>query len=360
MSRLSNDNADSLKNRQRIVYIDVLRIFSIFCMMLLHVASSKWHTTPVESFEWQTFNAYDSLVRFCVPVFVMISGSFFLDNSREITLKKLTSKNVLRIAAAFFFWSFIYSIVKYATTVNKEAFTFGTWFKSFICGHYHLWFMFAICGLYLLTPLLRKITEDKKLTEYFLILSFIFCNIVSLLKIIKPISPSVQNISSNFNMQFVSGYAGYFVLGYYLKSTDFSAKKRAIIYILGAVGIVSTAVVTSVWSVSKGSSVGSLYGYFSPNVYFAAFSVFVFFKYTVSKINWSKKSLKIISTLSSLSFGMYLVHDLFNILFKQIDFTTLDYNAVLSVPGNTLLVFFGSMIITLLISKIPFINKYII
>lgn len=360
MSRLSNDKADSLKSSQRIVYLDVLRIFSIFCMMMLHVASSNWHTTPVESFEWQTFNAYDSIVRFCVPVFVMISGSFFLDNSKEITLKKLFSKNISRIAAAFFFWSFIYSIVKYATTVNKEAFTFGIWFKSFICGHYHLWFMFAICGLYLLTPLLRKITAEKKLTEYFLILSFIFCNIVSLLKIITPIAPTVQNISSNFNMQFVAGYSGYFVLGYYLKSADFSAAKRKIIYILGAAGIISTAVATSIWSVSKGSPVGSLYGYFAPNVYFAAASVFVFFRYTVSKINWSSRALKIISKLSSLSFGMYLVHDLFNIAFKQLDFTTLDYNAILSVPCNTLIVFSSSLIIAFLLNKIPFINKYII
>ncbi|MEG2929604.1 MAG: acyltransferase family protein, partial [Oscillospiraceae bacterium] len=92
-------------SKERIVYLDLLRIFSIFCMILLHVSASKWYTTSVNSFEWQVLNIYDILVRFCVPVFVMISGAFFLDANREYTIKKLFSKNILRIIVAFIFWS---------------------------------------------------------------------------------------------------------------------------------------------------------------------------------------------------------------------------------------------------------------
>lgn len=346
-------------NGSRVAWIDVLRIFSIFCMMVLHVAASQWNKVPVDSFEWHTFNVYDSLVRFCVPVFIMISGGFFLDNSRELPLKKLFGKNVSRIATAFFFWSFCYSLVLYFISPAKDSYTFGVWFKEFLCGRYHLWYMFAIFGLYLATPILRKITADRKITEYFIILAVIFGSVAKLLKAIKPIAPTVNAITDDIGMYTVYGYSGYFVLGYYLKNTDLSVKIRRLIYVLGAVGVLSTIIATAVWSNAKGSPVSIVYNNFMPNVWAQSVAVFVAFRYGVSKINWSERQLKVISKLSALSFGMYLFHDFVNIAFKEWGFTTLLYTPVLSVLCNTLIVFAVSFIAVWLISKIPFVNKYI-
>lgn len=61
-------------------------------MMLLHVASYNWYRVPVTSTEWQVFNAYDSLVRFCVPVMFMISGSQLLNPTKEFSLKRFLQK----------------------------------------------------------------------------------------------------------------------------------------------------------------------------------------------------------------------------------------------------------------------------
>lgn len=46
---------------------------------------------------------------------------------------------------------------------------------SLIKGHYHLWFVYLIIGLYLIVPLLRLWVNDtnKKYVEYFIILSII-------------------------------------------------------------------------------------------------------------------------------------------------------------------------------------------
>ncbi len=47
--------------------------------------------------------------------------------------------------------------------------------NSFINGHYHMWFLFMIVGLYLIVPfLLRPIVRDEKLLRYFLLLTLIF------------------------------------------------------------------------------------------------------------------------------------------------------------------------------------------
>ena len=337
--------------------MDVLRIFAVFSMMLLHVCASNWDKTDISTFEWQIFNIGDSFARFCVRVFIMLSGAMFLDNSREFSMKKMLKKNVLRLGCAFVFWSALYTVV---TMLISKNFTLEYVIETFICGRYHLWFVPAIIGLYLVTPFLRKITADKKLTEYFLILWIIFGSVFPFLKLLPYVHDSAAGLADDFQMHFVTGYTGYFILGYYLCNAEISPKIRKIIYILGVIGFAATAVGTWVLSVSKGRPAKSLYNNFMPNVLLQSVAVITFFRYEVSKIKWSEKQLKVITKISALSFGMYLFHDSINILFKQIGFGTLSYNPIFSVPCNTLIVFFVSLAVTYGLSKIPFINKYII
>ena len=41
----------------------------------------------------------------------MISGALFLRNSKKLDIKKLYSKNILRIVVVFLFWSLVYGIL---------------------------------------------------------------------------------------------------------------------------------------------------------------------------------------------------------------------------------------------------------
>lgn len=349
-------------NKERVVYLDVLRVFSIFCMMLLHVAASNWDTAAVTSLEWQVFNFYDSLVRFCVPIFIMISGVFFLDNKREYTIQKLFSKNICRIVSAFCFWSVCYAIFPYIPElirldVTKDS--LRNFLSSVLCGSAHLWFLYTLTGLYLIVPFLRKITADIHLTKYFLVLSFIFCNLVSLLHLFAPVSAVVRELLDYANIHFVLGYSGYFILGYYLANHSFSKPIKIAVYSFGVLSAAITIAGTSIWSLQENAAVGKLYGYLLPNTYFASVSVFLFFKETIAGIKWSRRQLKAINLLASLSFGMYLVHNFVNFFLHKAGLTTLSYPAVLSVPVNTLIVFAISFVCIYLLSKIPVLNKYI-
>ena len=59
------------------MYFDWLRVLATFGVMVLHVAAQNWLSVGIESFEWNAFNFYDSLERWTVPVFVMVSGRCF-------------------------------------------------------------------------------------------------------------------------------------------------------------------------------------------------------------------------------------------------------------------------------------------
>ena len=87
------------KGNERTAYFDYLRVFATFAVVILHLSGQNWNNTNVNGFEWRVFNGYDSLVRWAVPVFVMISGALFLD--RNISPKKIYSKYVLRLFVSF-------------------------------------------------------------------------------------------------------------------------------------------------------------------------------------------------------------------------------------------------------------------
>ena len=97
-----------------------------------------------------------------------------------------------------------------------------------------------------------------------------------------------------------------------------------------------------------------------PGMFFWGTSIFVFFRYHFSNLKLSESKLKFLLLLSKLSFGIYLVHDFIITLLERFGITTLSYNVFISVPLNSLVVFAVSFIIIWVISKIPFLNKYII
>ena len=73
----------------RMLHYDLLRILACFSVVMLHSAAQFWYTIPVTEPEWVIANSYDAVSRFGVPIFVMISGVLFLNNDREINLKRL-------------------------------------------------------------------------------------------------------------------------------------------------------------------------------------------------------------------------------------------------------------------------------
>ncbi len=346
-----------VQKANRIIYLDVLRIFAVFCMIVLHTAAAKWRTVPVDSFEWQVFNAYDSLVRFCVPVFVMISGALLLNPDKDISMKRMLKKNILRIAIAYFFWSFGYAIYTSKIYLNFNADTLYVLFKNTMAGHYHLWFLPVIIGLYLVVPLLKKITADKKTTEYFLILSFIFTLALPALKLLFPKLNVVLNLfGSSMRIELVVGYSLYFVSGHYFSTYDIGDRAKKAIWFLGLLSVLFTIVVTNVISVKAQEPLQTWYSYLLPNTAIASFAVFLLFK----EMRFTKWNSPKVVVLSNLCFGIYLVHDVFNIIMAKMRISTVLFNPIFSVPALAAAVFVSSLLVAFIISRIPVVNKYII
>ena len=159
----------------------------------------------------------------------MISGVFFLAGTQS--LRQILRKNVLRIVTAFVFWSALLCRLS-AYFFNKCA--LSTAVTLFFSGHYHMWFLFMIVGLYLIVPLLRPIAQNETLLRYFLLLALVFNFLLpqlgALLSLFSwPLYSSYLSLSGMLYYHFTLGFAAYFMLGRYLSRKELSAQSGPLV-----------------------------------------------------------------------------------------------------------------------------------
>jgi len=47
--------------KERIVFLDYLRVFAIIAVIILHVVANDWYGLKVREFNWNVLNVYDSI-----------------------------------------------------------------------------------------------------------------------------------------------------------------------------------------------------------------------------------------------------------------------------------------------------------
>lgn len=360
---------DTLDTQNRTLYFDYLRTFATFSVMAVHVSYFNWVGIDVNTTDWRILNFFFGM-RWMIPVFVMISGALFL--KREISISKIYSKYVVRMLTAFIFWSIIYYLFMYGNPIEQLSTLMGNGRAQAIANllhsnyNFHLWFVPMIAGLYMCIPILRLIIQNEKITNYYLILSFIFGILipqsVSLIDNFcnEGVQLTMHAIASNvtdMNMDLVLGYSFYFILGYKFSNMLFDSKTRYVIYTLGIIGFMTTIVISRILSIKNQVPNQNYMSNFNINVLLSAIGMFELFKNIPFKPG---KLHRTMSKLSKWGLGAYLIHILVIVTLMRFGINSLAFNPVFAVPLITVLVFVISNGITALISLIPVINKYIV
>lgn len=351
---------------KRKVYCDYLRLVATFAVVFLHVAASNWSNVDVNGMQWQVFNIYDSLVRWGVPIFVMISGALFLN--RDVPIQNIYSKYILRMVIAFLSWSLFYAILTTDTFQHGLIYSLKSHIWKLVTGHYHMWFVLMIIGLYMCIPFMKKIASDEIVMKYFLKLSFIFAFLIPwLLKnvndfvgsnndMVQMLLNTIDSNLMNMGMSMVLGYTFYFILGYYLDRIELKKNVRVMILVAGILGFIFTVVADAGLSIKTQVANSNYYGNFEVNVLLEVIAVHTFFKYHTFQ---NKKINQFVVVLSKFGFGAYLIHTfIIENMAAILHFDTLSMNAWISVPLISIIVFVVSMSISALLNHIPVIKKY--
>jgi len=309
----------------------------------------------------------DALVRYAVPVFIMITGVLMGNPKRPISLKKLYSKSILRFITAFLFWRIVYAMA------NKE-FVLGIINRNFDIKNIdfklsvHFWYMYMVIGLYMLLPFLRMVTASKKLMHYFVALSVIFSFALPQILMLPfwEYSPALSKVVEELQNYFYGswmhhlgfGYYSYFVIGYYLSTIPIRKQELKKALFSGIIGFLYTAIMTPLVSWATNTKVEAFYNNMSLNVAAEAVCVFVVIRYFFENHPVSKVNAKRLSTASSYVFGIYLVHILvLRVMTKLI--RPVDMQPLWSTPIIVILTFIVSYFISAILHKIPVVNKYI-
>ena len=341
-------------NKDRILWLDCLRVFTCFLVVFAHCAVYIFGERELFSPGWHIYNCYTVTGQGTNFAFFMISGVFFLDPDREISIDKLYSKYIKKLAIIFLFWfplNNIFFLWYGSKLFPPSIFVSGNIFvtaKNFFLLHpLHLWFLPTIIGFYISVPLLRCITQNEKILPY--------CIFVGIL----------ATLAKYFNAKIIVDFARYiaapclpFILGYYLmKCKKISGKAEFALYALGITGYLSMILPTAYFSCKEGKT---NMVYLDECKFVMAVAIFCFFKCRVAKINFSPRAKSIILFLSSHTLGIYLLQTPLRCLVHRYLLPINSFTPLFSIPVVAIITFLISLVTTVLLKKIPRFNKYFI
>lgn len=164
------------QGQSRKVFLDRLRVTAACAVVLLHTVTGVKDTVDMNLYpmEQRIFLAVLDMVTWCVPVFIMISGYLFLNPGREFTMKQMLIRYCRRIILALFLFGVPYACVELAVTERTVSLsTVGRGVMLVLQGKSwsHMWYLYLILLLYLVTPGIRWIL--KKVPRWMVILSVV-------------------------------------------------------------------------------------------------------------------------------------------------------------------------------------------
>lgn len=332
---------------------DVLRLLAILAVIAMHACGNEYLSS---NFDPRRHSMLVAAIVWCVPVFFMISGRFFLDPKRNVTPGKIWKKYIGRIVVAFVIWSSVYTIY-YVKSGAYDGLNIWGILTQWIEGPYHFWYLYALIGLYAFAPILRKITENEKIMLYFLVLYAVANIIGEYLVYLPKFGDIISGIYDKLLLGNVAGYIGYYVLGYCVFHYRNAIGRRIelAIYIIGAICLAATILLEGQISPEL-QEADFVKQYLKPNVILFSTAIYVFFVKRVSQINFSEKAAKAWGKLTELSFGVYILHALVNEMLALIPIAQPVAHPYIILFALVAAIYLLSLVLTWLIRKIPFVG----
>lgn len=327
----------------RLPRLDLLRILACLMIVCMHspLPSGEGNGVFLSSLSYLTAPG--------IGLFFMISGALQLPMKTEV--KVFLKKCFLKIAVPTVIWTLFY--------LGCDA-----WFKGetitprdFLSipfsaqGNPVFWFIYTLLGLYLLVPILSRWLENcsRRELEFYLCL-WIISLFYPILLLIVDVNTSTTGI-----LYYFSGYLGYFVLGYYCRTYP---ERLSFKWLLPAM-IIAIAIPVACKLSHVEIDFYSLFWYLS--IFVAVQCVFWWKVIGCVSTKWlNGKECPVLSEVSKLTFGIYLIHIfIMRYLLWKWNFILGIHPYWFQTAVIIILTFMGSLAVSYLISLLPF-SRYII
>ena len=342
------------QKRERIWYWDILRIAAVVFLVIRHISTASFDFVEPLGAKWWVFNVYGSLAAWMVPVYLMLSGASFLDPNKRVTIKSIWSRNIFRMFVAFVVWSILYAAYNHLSGQDTQT----PLIEMLFVGHFHLWFLPMIMGIYMLLPIFRLASQTINGTAYVFLVSLALSVAFPMMQDLGW-AVDAELITGMNNVGFISSHVCFFFAGWLFHKVDLTKPQRYALYFLGVVATI--VVFCSTWQLTLQGGVHNEDMQSDSNLLtgIQGIALFVFVKELCRGKRFSIQIQSALKTYSSLTFGVYLIHVMFIALLDRFGFSPITYNAGWMIPLIFLLVTPTSFMMTWLLRKIPIIGKYI-
>ncbi len=363
-----------MESKQRIVFIDYIRVLACFLVMLVH-ASENFYGVDSSGLAgnmsmlvneqnrfWVAF--YDgALGRVSVPLFMIVSAFLLVPMSPRLTMTGFYRRRFLRILPPFVLFLLLYTFLPLAwggMTWQQSMSDLKALPFNFPSMGGHLWFMYPLISLYLIIPVVSPWLERASARDELVFLAiFAFSTLMPWLH--RFVQPELwgECFWNQYGMLwYCSGYLGYLVLAHYIRTHIKWSRHRRLA--IGSACFIIGAVFTA-WSFWWKGVPGQLietpmlewsWEFCTPNVLLATFGLFLLFTCMTSA-----KAPAWVDKLARMSYGMYLMHMFFlSIIASWIvggDVANPTLPVWLAIPSIALLTFVCSAVTTWLLSLLP-------
>ena len=330
--------------------------FTVFAAILLLLAR-EGQGEAVSAGARQVLVIYEGLTCWAVPALFMSWGMAALEEGKP-SLTGALAGLVLPAFCLLLFWGAAYALAAHLLGGGAVSWSgiLGA-LRSAALGdvYFHLRVLYPLLGLYLVHPVLRRFTAAASRGEvlYFLLLCFLFASLLPAWTAFHP-EGVVGALLERLQVHLVLGYAGYYVAGWYLRHYTISRVAEFILYILGILGLVLTLMGDRL----LGGGRALWYQYTAPNVVLTAVALCVLFRYVLG-ISEERSRRRSVYSLGSFAFGIYLIHQLWVLIFRWLGVPMNVFSPVLAVPFFALVFFLLSAPFAWLLFKIPGVGNYL-
>lgn len=283
-----------------------------------------------------------------VPLFFMISGALILP-VREISVYA-TWKRIKKVLIPTLIWTVFYSFLGlYCKNIPLDLYIKKVLSIPFMYEfNLTLWFMYALIGVYIISPVISCWLEKaSKRDVEFIILFWLISSFLPIL------SNFIETDNSPMSLWYYgSGYAGYFLLGYYIRKYGFEIKNNLLLLFMFCLPFFTEGMIKYVFQTD---GLNDVYSYQSIIIIVYA-TAWYFILQKFSKHIDNHRIQYVFSVISNCTFGIYLVHVLF--LFYLFDAFS-PFTGIIQLITNFVLALFLSFLFTYYIGGFSF-SKYIV
>lgn len=286
---------------------DVLRVLSMLGVVYLHTAAGALRSLDYVSL-WNFSNVLVAFATPAVPLFFMMSGSLLFSEEKTADLSQLFRRRIPKVLVPLLCWSaltLLYSVVRgnAAGALEKALCLLNTPVSV------PYWFLYALIPMYLLSPLLKKMTDNLSQSHWTYMMG-LWVILTLGLYTVRSFVPAAWELTFTehwtLNLNMVGGYLGYFLLGAYLERIERIPPKKVLI------GVIAVMIAVSVLGTRWDTYAHMMYSDRFTN-YLTLFTMILssaMFLLAKSCLRGKEEKGKLLPMLAGVSFSVYLLHPL--------------------------------------------------